>query len=307
MQLHLHKCKSILHKEQEIKQKKQPSGQKKFILTNFILFLQSRNLIFVRNKLHTMIVNDLQRLRWQILDECLRNTELEFFMGGPRDTETGNIRSLLAHVNRRLKKFNRTYKCSKRQLQLDVDLFERRGGRLEPRFRRGHKRILRYMNVNWTNPLLRQAKTLYPTTPSSGQTLSSLEAVEGAEPLVLHLRGKALEETGREIFAINTPVDDRLKQLLWSYRSDVEVLLPDELRQEMAREMQSLFALYTKLPNPIWIDEGMADLTLNEEPEEATDEATAPAAAENTNNEEQPTANAKHHGGEQLSLFGDLF
>lgn len=254
-----------------------------------------------------MIVNDLQRLRWQILDECLRNTETEFFMGGPRDTETGNIRSLLAHVNRRLKKFNRTYKCSKRQLQLDVDLFERRGGRLEPRFRRGHKRILRYMNVNWTNPLLRQAKTLYNQEAAPLPSLASLEAVEGAETLILHLRGAALEETGREIFAINTPIDNRLKQLLWSYRADVEVLFPDELRQEMAREMQALFGIYTKMPNPIWIDEGMAELTATEEPEETTDEAVNCNKSEGSDNEAQSADDNKHHGGEQLSLFGDMF
>lgn len=254
-----------------------------------------------------MIINDLQRLRWQILDECLRNTELEFYMGGPRDTDTGNIRSLLAHVNRQLKQFKRTYKCSKRQLQLDVDLFERRGGRLEPRFRRGHKRILRYVNVNWTNPLLRQAQTLYPTDGSARQSLATLEPVEGAETLILHLRGAALEETGREIFAINIPIDDNLKQLLWAYRSDVEVLCPDELRQEMAREMQALFGIYTKLPNPIWIDEGMAELTAHEEPEEAAKEASRPMATETPDHTDQPAADTKHHGGEQLSLFGDLF
>lgn len=253
-----------------------------------------------------MIVNDLQRLRWQILDECLRNTELEFFMGGPRDTESGNIRSLLAHVNRQLKKFNRTYKCSKRQLQLDIDLFERRGGRLEPRFRRGHKRILRYMNVNWTNPLLRQAKTLYPTTTVAQQNLSSLEPVEGADPLVLHLRGKALEEVGREIFAINIPIDEELKQMLWSYRSDVEVLLPDELRQEMAHEMQALFALYTKLPNPIWIDEGIAELTPHDEPEETAEESAKTDEAKSPNSEDSAES-PKHQGGEQLSLFDELF
>lgn len=253
-----------------------------------------------------MIVNDLQRLRWQILDECLRNTELEFFMGGPRDTESGNIRSLLAHVNRQLKKFNRTYKCSKRQLQLDIDLFERRGGRLEPRFRRGHKRILRYMNVNWSNPLLRQAKTLYNQDTAPLPTLASLEAVEGAETLVLHLRGAALEEMGREIFAINTPIDDKLKQMLWSYRSDVEVLLPDELRQEMAREVQAMSDLYTKMPNPIWIDEGIAELTASDTPEETNEEASS-TASENANSEAQPTEDTRHHGGEQLSLFDDMF
>ena len=163
------------------------------------------------------------------------------------------------------------------------------------------------MNVNWTNPLLRQAKTLYNQEAAPLPSLASLEAVEGAETLILHLRGAALEETGREIFAINTPIDNRLKQLLWSYRADVEVLFPDELRQEMAREMQALFGIYTKMPNPIWIDEGMAELTATEEPEETTDEAVNCNKSEGSDNEAQSADDNKHHGGEQLSLFGDMF
>ena len=51
-----------------------------------------------------MIQNDLQRLRWQFLDEALRDPVLEFFMGERTATnETGNTRSLIYYVNKRLK------------------------------------------------------------------------------------------------------------------------------------------------------------------------------------------------------------
>ena len=91
-----------------------------------------------------MIQNDLQRLRWQFLDEALRDPVLEFFMGERTATnETGNTRSLIYYVNKRLKEVNRDWSCSKRMLQNDVVFFKKKGARLMPSFRRGHKRILR--------------------------------------------------------------------------------------------------------------------------------------------------------------------
>ena len=103
-----------------------------------------------------MIQNDLQRLRWQFLDEALRDPVLEFFMGERTATnETGNTRSLIYYVNKRLKEVNRDWSCSKRMLQNDVVFFKKKGARLMPSFRRGHKRILRYINLEWKNTLLR--------------------------------------------------------------------------------------------------------------------------------------------------------
>lgn len=110
-----------------------------------------------------MIINDLQRLRWQILDEALRDPVMEYFMGERTKTnETGNTRSLIYYVNQRLKAVNREWSTSKRMLQNDVNYFQEKGARLEPRFRRGHKRILRYINLEWKNPLLRPAKGINP-------------------------------------------------------------------------------------------------------------------------------------------------
>ena len=108
-----------------------------------------------------MIQNDLQRLRWMILDEALRDPVMEYFMGERTKTnETGNTRSLIHYVNTRLKAVNREFSCSKRMLQNDVAYFVQKGARLEPRFRRGHKRILRYINLEWKNPLLKAASFL---------------------------------------------------------------------------------------------------------------------------------------------------
>ena len=108
-----------------------------------------------------MIQNDLQRLRWMILDEALRDPVMEYFMGERTKTnETGNTRSLIHYVNTRLKAVNRDFSCSKRMLQNDVAYFVQKGARLEPRFRRGHKRILRYINLEWKNPLLKAASFL---------------------------------------------------------------------------------------------------------------------------------------------------
>ena len=74
-----------------------------------------------------MIQNDLQRLRWQFLDEALRDPVLEYFMGERTATnETGNTRSLIYYVNKRLKEVNRDWSCSKRMLQNDVDFFKKK-------------------------------------------------------------------------------------------------------------------------------------------------------------------------------------
>ena len=83
-----------------------------------------------------MIQNDLQRLRWQFLDEALRDPVYEYFMGERTATnETGNTRSLIYYVNQRLKKVNRNWSCSKRMLQNDVTFFKKKGARLMPSFR----------------------------------------------------------------------------------------------------------------------------------------------------------------------------
>ncbi len=269
-----------------------------------------------------MIVNDLQRLRWQILDQCLRDTEMEYFMGGQRgDRETEHIKSLLAEVNRRLREFKRTYKCSKRQLQLDVALFEKKGGRMEPRFRRGHKRILRLANLNWKNPLLRQAVSLYEKE-GNAFSLSALSDMGGTDSVVLRLSGIAHEEIGTELWQFNTNIDAHLKRVLWAYGNDVEVLAPDCLRKEIASEMLILVQRYAQAVN----QEELAQVQepAVQEPCEVTTEqpatlsptlfdfepeATQETKSTNTQTNKRPRKSheEKKKDDGQLNLFGDLF
>lgn len=209
-----------------------------------------------------MIINDLQRLRWQILDEALRDPIMEYFMAERTKTnETGNTRSLIHHVNSRLREMNRDYSCSKRMLQNDLNYFKEKGARLEPSFRRGHKRILRYINPEWKNPLLKPAKSLYPLpdTPST-----SLPLPEGImTPVTLKLTGSEEEVMGRlqspQVLSrladtrsgtvtcqVELPMSEALPLTLMGFGTKVEVLAPESLRREMAKEISTLAKMYKK-------------------------------------------------------------
>ncbi len=252
-----------------------------------------------------MIVNDLQRLRWQILDQCLRETEVEYFMGGQRgDRETEHIKSLLAEVNRRLREFKRTYKCSKRQLQLDVVLFEKKGGRLEPRFRRGHKRILRFANLNWKNPLLRQAVSLYDDGKAApALSLLALSERGGTECVILRLSGMAYEETGNELLRINTDITADVKRTIWSYGNDVEVLVPESLRKEIASEMLALVQRYAQAVEPEFLALAQPEVVQEAcEPAPTPVQEPKPASKRTRKKNEE-----KKKDDGQLSLFGDMF
>lgn len=210
-----------------------------------------------------MIINDLQRLRWQILDEALRDPEVEYFMGEcTKNREVGNTRSLIRYVNQRLKTFNRDYSCSKRMLQNDVTYFQQHGARLEERFRRGHKRILRYMNLEWRNPLLRPAKSLYaapaeevstvaaqpegPTTNVSlritGDETRILEFLQ--RPTVLQRQADVLN--GSITIQVEMPLSDTAFALLLGMGADAEVLAPSTLRDRIKQTVTAMQKLYKK-------------------------------------------------------------
>ena len=210
-----------------------------------------------------MIVNDLQRLRWQILDEALRDPVMEYFMGERTKTnETGNTRSLIHHVNMRLRAINRAYGCSKRMLQNDVALFQQKGARLEPRFRRGHKRILRYINLEWKNPLLRPARTLADVVPAT--VAPAAVPLQGEpEAVTLRLTGKADEvlsmlgnpavlqrlpggKKGTETITLNLPLGAAVKALLLGLGAEAEVLAPASLRDEFRQTSALLQKIYRK-------------------------------------------------------------
>lgn len=183
-----------------------------------------------------MIVNDLQRLRWQILDACLRDTDVEYFMGDNRKgNETGNTRNLHVYVNEKLREVKRSYCCSKRILQNDIALFEKRGGHLEPRFRRGHKRILRYLNLEWKNPLLKDIPTLGATTSTEPLSITNLPT--GDTCIEVLFQGEKLK--------LQTELTEEVRRLILGYGTAIEVVSPKSLRQEIlsiATELTKLYA-----------------------------------------------------------------
>ena len=210
-----------------------------------------------------MIINDLQRLRWQILDEALRDPVTEYFMGVRTKTnETGNTRSLIYHVNQKLKSYNKDWSCSKRMLQNDVNYFQEKGARLEPKFRRGHKRILRYINLQWKNPLLRPAKSLNPAPceavaplalPQGKASKVSLRIAEKKEETVLQrlcspeiMQRQTDVQLGTVTVQVEIPVSEGLTSILLSFGADVEVLAPATLRDTLRHAITAMSKLYKK-------------------------------------------------------------
>ena len=208
-----------------------------------------------------MIQNDLQRLRWVILDEALRDPEMEYFMGErSKKNETGNTRSLIHYVNTRLKAVNRDFSCSKRMLQNDVAYFVQKGARLEPRFRRGHKRILRYINLDWKNPLLKAASFLKydsspveapalpdgPLTPVTLRISREEDAVRAKlgnpEVLVRSTDSK----TGTVTIQVELPMSDALLNVVLGLGTGVEVLAPESFREEFRQTISTFQKLYKK-------------------------------------------------------------
>ena len=208
-----------------------------------------------------MIQNDLQRLRWMILDEALRDPVMEYVMGErSRTNETGNTRSLIHYVNQRLKAVNRDFSCSKRMLQNDVAYFQKKGARLEPRFRRGHKRILRYINLNWKNPLLKAASFLNyegseapapalpdgPLVPVTLRIMAREEEVRSRLGNPEVLQRSTDTKSGSVTLQAELPMSHELHCFLLSFGTDVEVLAPETLRDEVRQTVAALQKLYKK-------------------------------------------------------------
>ena len=208
-----------------------------------------------------MIQNDLQRLRWMILDEALRDPEMEYFMGERTKTnETGNTRSLIHYVNTRLKAVNREFSCSKRMLQNDVAFFVQKGARLEPRFRRGHKRILRYINLDWKNPLLKAASFLrYDSSPVEVAALPdgpltpvTLRISEGEDAVRAKLGNPEVlqrstdSKTKTVTIQVELPMSDALLNVILGLGTNVEVLAPESLREDLRQAISSLQKVYKK-------------------------------------------------------------
>jgi hypothetical protein len=212
-----------------------------------------------------MIQNDLQRLRWQFLDEALRDPVLEFFMGERTATnETGNTRSLIYYVNKRLKEVNREWSCSKRMLQNDVVFFKKKGARLMPSFRRGHKRILRYINLEWKNPLLRTSlgldvardqDTAHTVTPLAEGPITSINVrihAELEQNLLTRLQNPEIRQRqtnaqeGNVTIQVKVPMSDDIERIVLSYGTSIEVLGPVALRNKIRKTVNELQKMYKK-------------------------------------------------------------
>jgi len=212
-----------------------------------------------------MIQNDLQRLRWQFLDEALRDPVLEFFMGERTATnETGNTRSLIYYVNKRLKEVNRNWSCSKRMLQNDVVFFKKKGARLMPSFRRGHKRILRYINLEWKNPLLRTSlgldvardqETTCTLPPLSEGPITSINVrinAQWEQDLLTRLQNPEIRQRqtnaqeGTVTIQVKVPMSDDIDRIVLSYGIDIEVLGPVAFRNKIRRTVNEMQKLYKK-------------------------------------------------------------
>lgn len=213
-----------------------------------------------------MIQNDLQRLRWMILDEALRDPVMEYFMGERTKTnETGNTRSLIHYVNTRLKAVNREFSCSKRMLQNDVAFFVQKGARLEPRFRRGHKRILRYINLDWKNPLLKAASFLkydgtpveatvpvLPVLPEGPLTAVTLRIGKDEEAIRLKLGNPEIlgrntdTKTGAVTIQVELPMSEALLNVILGMGTSVEVLAPESFREDLRQAIATLQKFYKK-------------------------------------------------------------
>lgn len=212
-----------------------------------------------------MIQNDLQRLRWQFLDEALRDPVLEFFMGERTATnETGNTRSLIYYVNKRLKEVDRNWSCSKRMLQNDVVFFKKKGARLMPSFRRGHKRILRYINLEWKNPLLRTSlgldvardqETTCALPPLAEGPITSINVrinAQWEQELLTRLQNPEIRQRqtnaqeGTVTIQVKVPMSDDIDRIVLSYGINIEVLGPVAFRNKIRRTVNEMQKLYKK-------------------------------------------------------------
>ena len=147
-------------------------------------------------------------------------------------------------------------------LQNDVNYFQQKGARLEPRFRRGHKRILRYINLEWKNPLLKPAKGIAATgttqtpvrsLPEADLTPVSLRIAAEREQRILDelqnpemLQRQMDAKSGTVTVQVQLPACKALVPLLLGFLTEVEVLSPAWLRDEMRSTISAMQKMYKK-------------------------------------------------------------
>ena len=145
-------------------------------------------------------------------------------------------------------------------LQNDVAYFVQKGAKLEPRFRRGHKRILRYINPEWKNPLLKAASFLRyeaspvetPALPDGPLTPVTLRITAGEEAVRAKLGNPEVlqrssdSKTNSVTIQVELPMSSQLQYFLLGLSPDIEVLAPENLRDDIRQTIAALQKLYKK-------------------------------------------------------------
>ena len=146
----------------------------------------------------------------------------------------------------------------------DVTFFKKKGARLMPSFRRGHKRILRYINLEWKNPLLRTSLGLDvardtedsfvlppladgPVTSINVRISTNLEAA-----FLTRLQNPEVKQRqtntqdGNVTIQVKVPMSDDIERIVLSYGTDIEVLGPVSFRSKIRRTINELQKIYKK-------------------------------------------------------------
>ena len=151
-------------------------------------------------------------------------------------------------------------------LQNDLAFFVQKGAKLEPRFRRGHKRILRYINLEWKNPLLKAASFLkYDSSPAEAAEVSMFPSLPEGPATAITLRINKDEEKVRQMLGnpeilqrgtdsqtktvtiqVELPMSEALQNTILGLGTSVEVLAPDSLREDLRQTISALQKFYKK-------------------------------------------------------------
>ncbi len=133
-----------------------------------------------------------------------------------------------------------------------------------PSFRRGHKRILRYINLEWKNPLLRTSLGLDVardqettcTLPSLAEgPITSINVrinVRWEQDLLTRLQNPEIRQRqtnaqeGTVTIQVKVPMSDDIDRIVLSYGIDIEVLGPVAFRNKIRRTVNEMQKLYKK-------------------------------------------------------------
>ena len=120
--------------------------------------------------------------------------------------------------------------------------------------------VLRYINLDWKNPLLKAASFLryesnpaeMPALPDGPMTPVTLRIMAGEEAVCFKLGNPEIlqrstdTKTKSVTIQVELPLSKELENLLLSLGTDIEVLAPENIRDDMRQSISSLQKLYKK-------------------------------------------------------------